>query len=220
MQPPHNPISPFLLWPRRTESLSCSTWQIEQHSPYSNYQRRCHHSLKNGHWNGSSPPKTRVGRSSLLLTRYQWSFMVQGSPCGSEGLWASLQDHGWGLSLMVFHPSENQQDVSRFEEEFLVDEDEVRDNEVCVRMWHLLQSQGRSFETHQKPTTLEHSWVEMRKHLYGLHCGFASYIVWVQLDTGHHMPISTYHTLSVIMASRRPLSLIEDIYCSLLGATT
>jgi hypothetical protein len=35
---------------------------------------------------------------------------------------------------MVFHPSENQQDVSRFEEEFLVDEDEVRDNEVCVRM--------------------------------------------------------------------------------------
>jgi hypothetical protein len=27
--------------------------------------------------------------------------------------------------------------------------------------------------------------VEMGKHLYGLHCGFASHLVWVQLDMGH-----------------------------------
>jgi hypothetical protein len=46
MQPPHNPVSPFLLWSQRTKSPSCSTWQIEQHSPYSNHQRRCHSCTK------------------------------------------------------------------------------------------------------------------------------------------------------------------------------
>jgi hypothetical protein len=35
---------------------------------------------------------------------------------------------------MVFYPSENEHDVSRFEEEFLVDENEARDSEVCIRM--------------------------------------------------------------------------------------
>jgi hypothetical protein len=46
MQPPHNSVSPFLLWSRRAESPSCSTWQVEQHSRYSNYQRRYHRNPK------------------------------------------------------------------------------------------------------------------------------------------------------------------------------
>jgi hypothetical protein len=49
-------------------------------------------------------------------------------------LWApttSSQDHEWGSSLSVFYPSGNKQDVSRLQEEFLVDENEVRDSEVC-----------------------------------------------------------------------------------------
>jgi hypothetical protein len=75
---------------------------------------------------------------------------------------------------MVFYPSGNQQDVSRFEEKFLLDKDEV-----CVRMRHLSTSQGRSFETRQKPTTLEHFRVEMGRHLHGLHYGFASHLMWV-----------------------------------------
>jgi hypothetical protein len=58
--------------------------------------------------------------------------MVQGSSHGSEGLLASPQDHGCGLLLTVFYASGNQQDVSRFEEEFLVDKNEVRDSKVCV----------------------------------------------------------------------------------------
>jgi hypothetical protein len=93
MQPSHSPVSLFLLWSRRTESPSYSTWQIEQHSSHSNHQRRRHCCLKNGHWNGSFPLKIGVGRSSMLLTRCWWSSMVQGPSCGSNGLWASLQDH-------------------------------------------------------------------------------------------------------------------------------
>jgi hypothetical protein len=58
---------------------------------------------------------------------------------------------------MVFYSSRNQQDVSRFEEEFMVDKNEARDSKVCVRMQHLLMSEGRQFESRQKPTTLEHS---------------------------------------------------------------
>jgi hypothetical protein len=58
---------------------------------------------------------------------------------------------------MVFYPSGNQQDISRFEENFLVDKNETRDGKVCVQMRHPLMSQGRSFETRRKPTTLEHS---------------------------------------------------------------
>jgi hypothetical protein len=77
---------------------------------------------------------------------------------------------------MTFYPSGNQQDVSRVEEEFLVDKNKARDSKVCVQKRHLSISQGRSVETHWKPTTLEHSRVEMRKHMYGLHCGFASHI--------------------------------------------
>jgi hypothetical protein len=35
---------------------------------------------------------------------------------------------------MVFYSSGNQQDVSRFEEEFLVDKNEVRNSKVCARV--------------------------------------------------------------------------------------
>jgi hypothetical protein len=35
---------------------------------------------------------------------------------------------------MVFHRSGNRQDVSRFEEEILVDENEARDSKVCIRV--------------------------------------------------------------------------------------
>jgi hypothetical protein len=189
MQLSHNLVSPFLLWSRRAESLSCSTWQIEQHSPYSNYQRRYHCRLKNGCWNGSSPPKIRVGRSSMIPIRYRWNSMIQGPSCCSEGLWASSQDHGWGLLLSVFYPFENQQDVSRFKEEFLVDENEVRDSEVCVRIWHMSKSQAWSFEIRWKPTTLELFRVKLGKHMYELHCGLASHLTWVQLDMGHRGPL-------------------------------
>jgi hypothetical protein len=47
------------------------------------------------------------------------------------------------------------------------------------------KSQGRSPKTYRKPITLEHSRVEMGRHLDGLHCGFAPHLVWVQLDMGH-----------------------------------
>jgi hypothetical protein len=90
---------------------------------------------------------------------------------------------------MVFYPSGNQQDVSRFEEEFPVNKDEARDSEVCVQMRHLSKSQGRSFESCRKPTTLEHSRVEMAKHLYRLHRGFALHLARVQLDMGNHGPL-------------------------------
>jgi hypothetical protein len=58
---------------------------------------------------------------------------------------------------MIFYPSGNQQDASRSEEEFLVDKNEARDSKVCVQVWHLSNSQGRSFKTHRKPATLENS---------------------------------------------------------------
>jgi hypothetical protein len=86
MQPSHSPVSPFLLWSRRAESLSCSTWQIEQHSPYSNYQRRHHRRSKNGCWNGSHPPGERVGWSSMLSIGCRWCSMIQGLPCSSKDL--------------------------------------------------------------------------------------------------------------------------------------
>jgi hypothetical protein len=35
---------------------------------------------------------------------------------------------------MVVYPSENQQDVPRFEEVFLVDKNEARNSKVCVRV--------------------------------------------------------------------------------------
>jgi hypothetical protein len=35
---------------------------------------------------------------------------------------------------MVFYSSRNQQDVPRFEKEFLVDKNEVRNSKVCVRV--------------------------------------------------------------------------------------
>jgi hypothetical protein len=97
--------------------------------------------------------------------------MVQGPSCSSEGLRASPQDHGRGPLLAIFYSFRSQQDVSRFEEIFLVDKNEARDSKVYVRMQHLSMSQGQSFKTHRKPTTFEHSRVKMRKHLYGLHRG-------------------------------------------------
>jgi hypothetical protein len=60
--------------------------------------------------------------------------MIQGPSHGSEGLQASLQHHGRVSQLMVFYSSRNQQDVSRFKEEFLVDKNEARNSEVCVRV--------------------------------------------------------------------------------------
>jgi hypothetical protein len=176
MQPSHSPVSLFMLWFQKTKSLNCSVWQIEQRSSHSNYQRRCHCRPKNGCWNGSSPPKIEIGRSSMLLTRCRGSSMVQELSCGSDGLWAPSQDHGRGPLVTVFYSFRNQQDVSRFEEEFLVDKNEVRDSKVCARVWHLSEGQSGSFETRWKPTTLEHSWVEMGEHLHGLHCGFTSHL--------------------------------------------
>jgi hypothetical protein len=35
---------------------------------------------------------------------------------------------------MIFYSFENQQDVSRFEEEFVVDKNEARNSQVCVRV--------------------------------------------------------------------------------------
>jgi hypothetical protein len=52
----------------------------------------------------------------------------------------------------------------------------------------MLKSQGQSFETSRKSTTLEHPRVEIGKHLHGLHRGFAPHLVWVQLDMGHCGP--------------------------------
>jgi hypothetical protein len=147
MQTSHHLVSPFLLWSRRAESLSCSTRQLKQHSPYSNHQRRCHRHSKDRRWNGSYLMKIRVGWSSMLPTTYRWSSMVQGLPCGSEGPWTSLQDYGWSSLLLVLYPSRNQQDVSRLEEEFLVDKNEEGNCEVCVGMWHVSKGQGRPFET-------------------------------------------------------------------------
>jgi hypothetical protein len=137
MQPSHNPTSHFLLWSRRAKCLSCSTWHIEQYSPHSNHQGRCHRCSKDGCCNGSYPPKIRVGWSSMLPTGCRWSSMVQGPPCSSEGPWTSSQDYGWGSLLLVLYPSRNQQDISRLEEEFLVDKNEEGNCEVCVGMWHM-----------------------------------------------------------------------------------
>jgi hypothetical protein len=105
--------------------------------------------------------------------------MVQGSPCGSERFWDSLQDHGWGSLLSVFHPSGNKQDVPRFEEEFLVDKNEARNSKICDWMWHMSGSHGWSFETCQKSATLGYSQLEMVKHMYILYCGFTAHLAQV-----------------------------------------
>jgi hypothetical protein len=179
MPPYRSPVSLFMLWSWRAKSPNCSTWQIEQHSSHSNYQRRHHCRSEDRRWNGSSLPKNGVGRSSMLPIRCRWSSMVQGPSRGSEGLWASLQDHGRGPLLTVFYSSGNQQDVSRFEEEFLVDKNEARNSKVCGRVWHLTENQSRLFETHRKPATLKYSRVEVGEHLHGFHCGFISHLAWV-----------------------------------------
>jgi hypothetical protein len=43
----------------------------------------------------------------------------------------------------------------------------------------MLKSQGRSFETSQKPTTFEPSLVEVGKYMYGRHCGSTPHLMWV-----------------------------------------
>jgi hypothetical protein len=67
-------------------------------------------------------------------------------------------------------------------------------------VWHLSKNQSRSFETHRKPATLEHSRVEMEEHLHGFHCGFTSpshgyNSIWVMVDrltkSAHFMPAAT-----------------------------
>jgi hypothetical protein len=49
MQPSHHPTTHFLLWSRKVESPSCSTWQIKQHISHSNYQERRHHRSRISH---------------------------------------------------------------------------------------------------------------------------------------------------------------------------
>jgi hypothetical protein len=107
----------------------------------------------------------------MFPRRCRWSPMVQESLSGPKRFWALPQDRGRGSLLSVFYPFGNQQNVSKLEEEFLVDENEVRDSEVRGWMWHMSKSQGQSFETSRKLATLEHSRVEMEKHMYGLHWG-------------------------------------------------
>jgi hypothetical protein len=189
MQPSLHPVSPFLLWPRRAESLSGSTGQSNKHSPYSSHhQRRCHRRSKDGRWNGAHPMKVGVGWSIVFPTRLRGSSMVQWSSCGPKELWASPQDHGWGSLPQILHPPQNQQNVSRLEEEFLVDENEEGNCKICVRVWHMSKGQDRSFEASWKSTTFEHSQVEVGKHLHGHHHGFASHLMWVQLNMGHCEP--------------------------------
>jgi hypothetical protein len=43
---------------------------------------------------------------------------------------------------MVFYSSGNQQDVLRFQEEFLVDKNEARNSKVCVRVLHMSENQS------------------------------------------------------------------------------
>jgi hypothetical protein len=60
--------------------------------------------------------------------------VVQGSPCGPKELRASPQDDGRGSLLEILYPPQNQQNVSRLEEEFLVDENEEVNCKICVRV--------------------------------------------------------------------------------------
>jgi hypothetical protein len=51
------------------------------------------------------------------------------------------------------------------------------------------KNQSQSFETRQKPATLEYSQVEMREHLHEFHCEFTSHLTWVKLNMGHRGPL-------------------------------
>jgi hypothetical protein len=144
--------------------------------------------LEDGRQNGAHPTKVGVGWSTVFLTRLRGSYVVQGSPCGPKELRASPQDHGWGSLLQIRHPPWNQQNVSRLEEKFLVDENEERNHKISVRVWQVSKGQGRSSEASWKSATFEHSQVEVEKHMHGLHRGFASHLAWVQLDMGHCRP--------------------------------
>jgi ribonuclease HI len=45
------------------------------------------------------PKKTAVRQSKVFPRRWRWSLMIQGSSCGSKGLWTSSQDNGWSTLL-------------------------------------------------------------------------------------------------------------------------
>jgi hypothetical protein len=74
--------------------------------------------------------RMRLELGEVFSRRCQWISMVQGSSYDSEGFWDSTQDHGWGSLLLVFYPSEINQDVSRFAEELLVDKYKARDSQI------------------------------------------------------------------------------------------
>jgi hypothetical protein len=140
LQSSHGSTPHILLWSRRAKSSSYSTCYVDQHSPHSNYQGRFHCHSENGCSNGSHSDKIGATWSEVFLRTCWWSPMVQGSSCGPKRFWALLQDHGWSSLVLVFQPSENKQDVSRFEEEFLVDETEATDSKICGSIWHLSKS--------------------------------------------------------------------------------
>jgi hypothetical protein len=81
-------------------------------------------------------------------------------------------------SRYSIHPGTNKmyQDLKKNEE---------GNRKICVRVWHVSKGQGRSFEASWKSATFEHFWVEVGKHLHGLHRGFALHLTWVQFDMGH-----------------------------------
>jgi hypothetical protein len=137
----------------------------------------------------------------MLPKRCRWSSMVQGPSRGSEGLWASPQDHGWAPLLTVLYPSGNQQDVSRFEEEFLVGKDEEREIakyvpecDTCrrVKADHL-----RSAENLQPLSIPEWKWKNIcMDFIMGLpHTSRGNNSIWAIVDRltklAHFVPVST-----------------------------
>jgi hypothetical protein len=126
--------------------------------------------------------------------------------CGSRiTLWyqrtLSFTARSWMRLIAQDTPSTPEPpNVSRLEEEFLVDENEEENHEICVRVQHVSKGHDRSFEASWKSATIEHSGVEMGKHLHGLHRGFASHLtwytsIWVIVDrltkSAHFIPVST-----------------------------
>jgi hypothetical protein len=93
----------------------------------------------------------------MFPTRLRGSSMVQGLPCGPKELRASPEDHGWGSLLEILYPPRYQQNVSRLDEEFLVDENEEGNHKICVRVGPVLKGQGGSFEASWKSATFEPS---------------------------------------------------------------
>jgi hypothetical protein len=186
MQSSFRPVSPSLLWHQRVESPSGSTAQSKQHNSYSNHQRRCHHRVEDGRWNGAYPMKVGVGWSTMFPMRLRGSSVVQGSPCGPKELWSSPQDNGWGSLLEILHPPETTKMYQDLNKNFWWTRMKRKITRYVLE-WHV-EGSSRSFEACWKSTTIEHSWVEVRKYLHGLHRGFVSHLTCVQLDMGHCGP--------------------------------